>query len=56
MKEITIKLMKVKDTKRMTMFEEKPNPGVAPVVRNIYVEQWFVQGATEIEVTIKVKN
>ena len=54
MKEVTIRLARVKETKRMVVFEERPEAGSAPVLRSIYVEKWFAQGADEIEVTVKL--
>jgi len=56
MREQTVKLVKVRETKRTILFEEQPIGGQAPLITNIYVQKWFAQDATEVEVTVKVND
>ncbi len=47
---------KEKETKNTVKFEEKPEAGQPPVIGTLYVQRWVVGEATELTVTVEVKQ
>lgn len=50
---ITREFKLAKTTRNKTVFAEVPPPGQAPIVETIYVMSWWIDGAEELEITIK---
>lgn len=47
-----IKFTKERDTKNTVRFNEVVAEDAAAVIGTLYVQKWFVQGATELTVTV----
>ena len=51
----TVEFQKEKDTKNTVKFAEVQTPGEAPIIGTLYVQKWFVQGATKLKVTVETQ-
>ena len=44
-----------KKTKNSVRFKEVPEPGKAPILGSLYVQNWFAGDSKKIQVTIEAK-
>lgn len=45
-----------KETKNSIRYQEKPQPGEAPVVGSLYVQKWFAGNNKILQVTVESKD
>jgi hypothetical protein len=50
-----VQFQKEKDTKNTVKFAEVQTQGEAPIIGSLYVQKWFIGGATNLKVTVEVQ-
>jgi hypothetical protein len=53
---VTVKLEYEKATKNSVRYKEIPEPGKAPVLGTLYVQNWFAEGCKSLEITVEKKD
>ena len=51
----TLVFSREKDTKNTVKFAEVPTEGEAPVIGSLYVQRWFIGGASNVRLTIEAQ-